>query len=218
MASNAVEQVAAQVPADDFQALEEKIYRTIEMYKAARQAQVVAERDAQRLRQQMEDREAELVTLRRETVQLKKEREEIRGRVEKMLQQIESLLARKDKASCVSTEKRSMATATKDQMVKDAQNSSVRVEIFDQAYNLRGSDAEYILKLAEYVDSKMRAVAEATNTIDTVRLAVLAALNIADEYHLLKKKQDGGATEYQKRAHLLADALDQVLGDDRKAG
>ena len=52
-----------------------------------------------------------------------------------------------------------MATATKDQIVKDAQNASVRVEIFDQAYNLRGSDPEYILKLAEYVDSKMRAVA-----------------------------------------------------------
>ncbi len=110
-----------------------------------------------------------------------------------------------------------MATATKDQPFKDAQNSSVRVEIFDQAYNLRGSDAEYILKLAEYVDSKMRAVAEATNTIDTVRLAVLAALNIADEYHLLKKKLDGKATDYQKRAHLLADALDQVL-DERKTG
>jgi len=112
-----------------------------------------------------------------------------------------------------------MATATKDQTVKDAQNSSVRVEIFDQAYNLRGSDPEYILKLAEYVDSKMRAVAEATNTIDTVRLAVLAALNIADEYHLLKKKQqESGATDYQKRAHLLADALDEVLGENRKAG
>lgn len=110
-----------------------------------------------------------------------------------------------------------MATATKDQMVKDAQNASVRVEIFDQAYNLRGSDPEYILKLAEYVDSKMRAVAEATNTIDTVRLAVLAALNIADEYHLLKKRQDVGATDYQKRAHLLADALDEVLGENRKA-
>ena len=85
------EQVAEQVPADDFQALEDKIYRTIEMYKAARQAQIVAERDAQRLRQQMEDREEELVRLRREAVQLKKEREEIRGRVEKMLQQIESI-------------------------------------------------------------------------------------------------------------------------------
>ncbi len=91
MALNAVEQVADQVPADDFQALEDKIYRTIEMHKAARQAQATAERDAQRLRQQMEDREEELVRLRREAVQLKKEREEIRGRVEKMLQQIETI-------------------------------------------------------------------------------------------------------------------------------
>jgi len=111
-----------------------------------------------------------------------------------------------------------MATATKDPVVKDAQNASVRVEIFDQAYNLRGSDPDYILKLAEYVDAKMRAVAEATNTIDTVRLAVLAALNIADEYHLLRKKQDGRTTDYQKRAHLLANALDEVLREDRKAG
>ena len=111
-----------------------------------------------------------------------------------------------------------MATAAKDSTAKGAQNGSVRVEIFDQAYNLRGSDPEYILKLAEYVDSKMRAVAEATNTIDTVRLAVLAALNIADEYHLLKRNQDSGATDYQKRAHLLADALDEVLGEKRKAG
>lgn len=112
-----------------------------------------------------------------------------------------------------------MATATKDQTIRDAQNSAVRVEIFDQAYNLRGSDPQYILKLAEYVDSKMRAVAEATNTIDTVRLAVLAALNIADEYHLLKKKQqDTGSPDYQKRVHLLADALDEVLRENRKAG
>jgi cell division protein ZapA len=111
-----------------------------------------------------------------------------------------------------------MATAAKDSTLKDTQNGSVRVEIFDQAYNLRGSDPEYILKLAEYVDSKMRAVAEATNTIDTVRLAVLAALNIADEYHLLRRKQDSGSTDYQKRARLLANALDEVLGENRKAG
>jgi hypothetical protein len=91
MASNAVESLAEQVPADDFQALEQKIYRTIELYKAAKQAQTAAERDAQRLREQMQDREEELVRLRRETVQLKKEREDIRGRVEKMLAQIESL-------------------------------------------------------------------------------------------------------------------------------
>jgi chromosome segregation ATPase len=91
MPSNAVESLAEKVPADDFQALEQKVYRTIELYKAARQAQTSAERDAERLRRQMEEREEELVRLRRETVQLKKEREDIRGRVEKMLAQIESL-------------------------------------------------------------------------------------------------------------------------------
>src|SRR6202041_2426142 len=113
-----------------------------------------------------------------------------------------------------------MATATKDSTLKDAQNGSVRVEIFDQAYNLRGADPEYILKLAGNVDSKMRAVAQATNTIDTVRLAVLAALNIAAEYPVLQRKQEHGATDYQKRAHLLANALDEVLHENpnRKAG
>jgi cell division protein ZapA len=110
-----------------------------------------------------------------------------------------------------------MATATKESPVSNAQGS-VRVEIFDQAYNLRGSDPEYIMKLAEYVDAKMRAVAEATNTIDTVRLAVLAALNVADEFHLLKRKQENGGVDYQKRAHLLACALDEVLDEHRKTG
>ena len=91
MALNAVERGAEQSPVDDFQALEDKIYRTIEMYKAARQAQAVAERDVQRVRQQMEERDEQLVVLRREAVQLRKEREDIRGRVEKMLEQIESI-------------------------------------------------------------------------------------------------------------------------------
>ena len=111
-----------------------------------------------------------------------------------------------------------MATATRQNPVKDAGNQSVRVEIFDQAYNLRGSDPEYILRLAEYVDAKVRAVAEQTQTVDTARLAVLAALNIADEYHLLKRSRDGGTVEYLQRAHHLADALDEVLKDPRKAG
>src|SRR3979411_2207516 len=97
-----------------------------------------------------------------------------------------------------------MAAATKDSAVKDASGGSGRVELFDQAYNLRGSDPEYILKLAEYVDAKMRAVAEATNTIDTARLAVLAALNIADEYHLLKRNQESGSSDYRQRAPQLS--------------
>jgi cell division protein ZapA len=106
-----------------------------------------------------------------------------------------------------------MATATKHPPVQDANNSSVRVEIFDQAYNLRGTDPDYILKLAEYVDSKMRAVAEQTQTVDSARLAVLAALNIADEYHLLKTKLAGGGSS--PRARKLLDALDEILRDTR---
>ena len=109
-----------------------------------------------------------------------------------------------------------MASATKQPQVKDAASAPVRVEIFDQAYNLRGSASESIVKLAEYVDSKMRAVSEQTHTVDTARLAVLAALNIADEYHLLKRKLDGGSTDYTQRAHQLSDALDEVLGSDKR--
>ena len=111
-----------------------------------------------------------------------------------------------------------MATASKQVPVHDSGQRSVRVEIFDQAYNLRGSDAEHILKLAEYVDAKMRAVAEQARTVDTVRVAVLAALNIADECDLLRRSQDHGKVEYLKRAHNLASLLDEVLRDENRPG
>jgi len=94
----------------------------------------------------------------------------------------------------------------------------VKVEIYDQSYNLRGTDPEYIQKLAQYVDEKMRSVAEKTSTIDSLRLAVLAALNIADEFHLLRKKYDSLAADYRQRTGVLAGALDEVLEDERKIG
>ena len=103
-------------------------------------------------------------------------------------------------------------------MEKTATNNSVRVEIYDQTYNLRGSDSEYIFKLAEYVDSKMRTVAQQTQTIDSLRLAVLAALNIADEFHVLKRKYDAIAGEYRQKADHLSGALDEVLSDGRRVG
>jgi cell division protein ZapA len=104
-----------------------------------------------------------------------------------------------------------MATATKQPQLQDASNGSVRVEIFDQGYNLRGTDPEYILKLAEYVDTKMRAVSQQTHTVDTARLAVLAAINIADEFHLLRRKLEGGSSDSSRRARQLLNALDEVL-------
>jgi len=106
----------------------------------------------------------------------------------------------------------------KDAPAANAANGSVRVEIFDQVYNLRGSDADYILRLAEYVDGKMRAVSQQTATVDSVRLAVLAALNIADEYHLLKRRLEAASPEARQRASKLASALDEVLQDTRRTG
>jgi cell division protein ZapA len=107
----------------------------------------------------------------------------------------------------------------KDVPAKNAANpGSVRVEIFDQVYNLRGSDADYITRLAEYVDGKMRAVSEQTATVDSVRLAVLAALNIADEYHLLKQRLETSSPEVRQRTNKLASALDEILEDTRRTG
>jgi predicted nucleic acid-binding Zn-ribbon protein len=91
MSVKTVEEVSAEVPAEDFQALEEKVYRTIELYKAAKDARATAERDVQRLREQLEEREEENETMRRELMQLRKDREDIRSRVEKMLSQIDSV-------------------------------------------------------------------------------------------------------------------------------
>lgn len=93
MSLKLAEEVSAQVPADEFQALEAKVYRTIELYKSAREGRAAAERDVQRLREQVEEREEEMDGMRREMVRLRKEREEIRARVEKMLEQIEALSA-----------------------------------------------------------------------------------------------------------------------------
>lgn len=78
---------------DDFPALEEKIYKAIELLKSAREGKAAAERDAQRLRDQLEQREEDLDVLRGEMVSLRKEREEVRARVEKMLKQIDTLIA-----------------------------------------------------------------------------------------------------------------------------
>jgi len=89
MTANAVETVAPSKA--DFKSLEEKVLRTIELLKSAREAKAAAERDAARLREQLNEREEEADTLRQELVGLRRDREEVRTRVEKMLDQIEAL-------------------------------------------------------------------------------------------------------------------------------
>jgi len=81
------------IPADEFQALEEKVYRTVELLKAARDAKAAAERDSLRLREQLDAREEEIQSLKRDMVKLRKDREEVRSRVERMMRQIEEVAA-----------------------------------------------------------------------------------------------------------------------------
>jgi chromosome segregation ATPase len=89
MASNAAP--APEISADTLQALEEKVLRTIELLKSAREAKAHAEAQLTRLREQADQRDEEVQVLRDENIRLRKEREEVRSRVEKMLQQVEAL-------------------------------------------------------------------------------------------------------------------------------
>ena len=95
-------------------------------------------------------------------------------------------------------------------MAKDPQ--SIRVVIYDQEYFMRGDlNEEYIQKLALYLDTKMRSIAERTRTVDTVRVAMLAALNMADEYHQMKAKYEKSTQELDEKVEAYSSALDNFL-------
>ncbi len=101
--------------------------------------------------------------------------------------------------------------------------TAVSVDIYDQVYHLRGVEPEYIEGLAAMVNEKMRAVSEHGGTVDSLRVAVLAALNSADELCTLRQQSDelAGAQQnvessMQSRAHSLAGMLVEVLLDDRQ--
>jgi cell division protein ZapA len=95
----------------------------------------------------------------------------------------------------------------------------VTVKIYDQTYHLSGQDPEHIRRLAASVDAKMRAVAAHGSTVDSLRVAVLAALNLADELAQAQGKTAAGEIRSARaRAASLRGLLDQVLEDDRKTG
>ena len=91
----------------------------------------------------------------------------------------------------------------------------VTVEIYDQTYHLSGQDAAHIRDLAARVDAKMRAVAAQGRTVDSLRVAVLAALNLADE---LSQAGIADPRLGHARAASLRGLLDEVLERRRKTG
>ena len=98
---------------------------------------------------------------------------------------------------------------------------AVVVEIYDQIYQLSGTDPEHIERLAALVDGKMRAVSASGSTVDSLRVAVLAALNFADELVELRARMNRNVTPaetfLQSRAGSLMVMLDAVL-EERLAG
>ncbi len=89
---------------------------------------------------------------------------------------------------------------------------SIRVEIYNQTYNIRSDgDNEYIMRLAEYVDGKMREISSGTLTVDSLKVAILAALHVADEFHQLKNQQEQTDAQLASRSAECAEMLDRVL-------
>jgi cell division protein ZapA len=94
----------------------------------------------------------------------------------------------------------------------DSQKSVVTVDIAGQRYPIRsGLDPAYVAELAAYVDRKMRAAAQAAPATDTLGLAVLVALNLADECFRARQHESSSKGEVYERALQLEQLVDEAL-------
>ena len=90
----------------------------------------------------------------------------------------------------------------------------VRVNIYGEEYTVRADgDEEYIREVAGYVDRKMRQIADKVPNKSPARIAILAALNITDEYLAEKRKQEEGQSDIEERASSIITLLDEKLSD-----
>ena len=95
------------------------------------------------------------------------------------------------------------------------ETSEVKVGIFGQTYTIKGdTDAEYIRELAEYVNNKMEEVRANISSGNPTQVAILVALNIADEYFQLKKLKNGMENAVEEKAKNIISMLDEGLVGD----
>lgn len=88
-----------------------------------------------------------------------------------------------------------------------------QVEIFGQTYSVRADgESTYVHDLARFVDSRMREVADRTATVDTTKIAILAALNITDDLKQVERQRTDDPTDAVARAERLIRKLDDALG------
>ena len=100
----------------------------------------------------------------------------------------------------------------KSSMESTSTSPTIRVEIYNQTYNIRSDgDTEYIIQLAEFVDSRMREISSGTLTVDSLKVAILAALHVADELHRLKHMHEQADSQLAARSSECAEMLDRLL-------
>jgi cell division protein ZapA len=88
----------------------------------------------------------------------------------------------------------------------------VTVEIFGETYNVRGEgDPAYLTELARIVDDRMREIAPQVATGDRTKIAILAALNIADEFSRYRRDRETGVGKWKQRTEQLIDRLGAQL-------
>src|SRR5262245_42676449 len=93
-----------------------------------------------------------------------------------------------------------------------ASSPTIKVEIYDQAYTVRSDgDPEYLKQLADYVDQRMREISSGTLTVDSRKVAILAALYIADELHQLRKMSEQVDEQLATRSSECSEMLDRLL-------
>jgi cell division protein ZapA len=94
----------------------------------------------------------------------------------------------------------------------DSMSGPVKVQIFGQSYSIRGElDEKYVQRLAKYVDEKMHAIAGATATVDTQKVAVLAALAIADELHSMQRDRSDSEELLREQAERCLTLVERAL-------
>jgi cell division protein ZapA len=92
--------------------------------------------------------------------------------------------------------------------------NSVKVEIYGSEYRIRGdADPEYIQEIAHYVDSKMNEVTKETSLGSSLKVAILAALNIAGELFRERDDRNRLLAQFQERAEELSQTLEDELDE-----
>ncbi len=87
-----------------------------------------------------------------------------------------------------------------------------RVEIYDQTYSIAGdNDAEYVRRLAANLDARMRRIARQAKVVDSVRVAILTAMNLADELESLQARNEQLERAVQEKTASYNAILDRAL-------